>query len=93
MVGRLKNYIKGRYGGRDESSFFALSGNTGSMTTAPHLHIDISSAKTGPWIDSLSVKNGYSTFYNYNDKRTYYAPEMFLKNYKWKNENAKYYNN
>ena len=76
----------------NESTNFALSGNTGTMTTAAHLHIDISSSKSSPWLDYLSKSYGYKP-YNKYDGRTYYAPEMFLKNYKWKNENAKYYNN
>ena len=73
-------------------SSFALSGNSGSKTTAPHLHIDISSAKTSPWLDYMSKTNGYNSYNHPTTHRTYYAPEMFLKYYKWKNENAKTYN-
>lgn len=76
----------------DGTTTFAISGNTGLKTTAAHLHIDISSAKNSPWLDYMSRTNGYN-FYNHpTTYRTYYAPEMFLKNYKWKNENAKTYN-
>ena len=43
------------------------------MTSGLHLHIDISSAKTSPWLDNMSKTNGYN-FYNHpTTHRTYYA--------------------
>ena len=68
------------FSGNFTDSSFALSGNTGTKTTAPHLHIDISSSKQSPWLNYMSKINGYQTYYNGNNQRTYYAPEMFLKN-------------
>ena len=74
------------------NSSFAYSGNTGKMTTGPHLHLDISSEKGSPWLDYLSKQNKYTTFIS--GKGIYYNPQIFLSSkYGWKNERANTYNN
>ena len=74
------------------NSSFAYSGNTGKMTTGPHLHLDISSEKGSPWLDYLSKQNKYTTYIS--GKGIYYNPQIFLSSkYGWKNERANTYNN
>lgn len=74
------------------NSSFAYSGNTGKMTTGPHLHLDISSEKGSPWLDYLSKQNKYTTYIS--GKEIYYNPQIFLSSkYGWKNERANTYNN
>ena len=71
---------------------FAYSGNTGKMTTGPHLHLDISSKNGSPWLDYLSKQNKYTSYIS--GKGIFYNPQIFLNSkYGWKNETANTYNN
>ena len=74
------------------STLLGIGGNTGTKTTAAHLHLDVSTKNQSPWLSYLSSQNNMSFSSGYKE-RYWYNPEIFLKNsYSWKDKNANTYN-
>ena len=74
------------------SMLLGIGGNTGTKTTAAHLHLDISTSKQSPWLSYLSKKNNmaYTSGYQF---RYWYNPDLFLNNsYQWRYTDADKYN-
>lgn len=74
------------------ATLLGIGGNTGTKTTAAHLHLDVSTKNQSPWLSYLSNQNNMSFSSGYKE-RYWYNPEIFLKNnYSWKYKNANTYN-